>query len=119
MEIDRILAEKKAAMLELQEDIRALERVQRMIGNGVRCQAVLEYNIDLAELRKQRTQKEAMDYIANKHDGVVKVNEAKELLLEAGFIKGDPKYAYGHLFRILREDDEGYESIGNGSFKKR
>ena len=116
MDFNGMLAEKRAALHELQEDISALERVQRMSANGLLDGH--HTNGDLPELRKMLTQKDAMDYIADQNDGIVKVNEVKKLLLQTGFIKGKPKYAYGHLYNILK-NDERYEAMGVGTFRKK
>ena len=114
MDIATMLTEKKTALRELQEDIRALERVQDMSLNGGAEQG----SIDLAALQKRRTQKEALDYIADQNNGRVKINDAKALLIRIGFIKGQPKHAYGHLYNLLANDDR-YDAVGNGVFEKK
>ena len=114
MEIAAMLTEKKTTLRELQEDIRALERVQHMSSNGI----AKEGNVDLMELQKRRTQKEALDYIADCNSGRVVVNDAKAILIRAGFVKGQPKYAYGHLYNMLK-NDERYEAMGVGTFRKK
>ena len=114
MDIATMLTEKKTALRELQEDIRALERVQHMSSNGVAEQG----NVDLMELQKRRTQKEALDYIASCNRGRVVVNDAKAMLIRAGFIKGQPKYAYGHIYNLLANDAR-YDAVGDGVFEKK
>ena len=46
------------------------------------------------------------------------VNDAKAMLIRAGFIKGQPKYAYGHLYNLLANDDR-YDAVGDGVFEKK
>ena len=46
------------------------------------------------------------------------VNDAKAMLIRAGFVKGHPKYAYGHLYNILANDAR-YDAVGNGVFEKK
>ena len=114
MDIAAMLIEKKMELRELQEDIRALERVQHMSSNGVAEQG----NVDLTELQKRRTQKEALDYIADQNNSRVKINDAKAMLIRTGFIKGQPKHAYGHLYNLLANDDK-YDAVGDGVFEKK
>ena len=128
MDFDGMLAEKRVTLHELQEDIRALERVQRMSANGVYVVeaatpspsvpgAATLLPLSLSEVRKMRTQKEALGYIADQNNGLVKVKEAKELLISSGHIKGQPKHAYVHLYNILK-DDPHYVRSGKGEFRK-
>ena len=120
IDIAGMLAEKKAVLRELQEDVRALERVKRMSPNGVQSSLPIESNAStvlLSEMQKKRTQKEAIDYYADQSDGRVKVNDLKQLLIKAGFIKGKHQYAYGHIYAMLKNDDR-YEHLGNGAFQR-
>ena len=118
--LDGMLKEKKSALRELQEDIRALERVKHMSPNGTEGSLPAETNasVSFLEIRQKRTQKEAIDYIANQENGRVKVNVVKDLLIKAGKIKGNPRYAYGHIYNMLKNDDS-YEPLGDGVFSKK
>ena len=105
---------------ELREDIRAIKRVLGMYPNGAVETKALAANVQVSasELRGKRTQMEALDYIAEKHSGRIKVNIAKQLLIGAGLTKGNPKYVYGHIYNMLK-GDERYEPIGDGEFQKK
>ena len=74
--------------------------------------------LDLLVLRKMRNQKEALSYIADQNDGVLRIAEAKQALIKAGLIRGQPKYAYGHIHNMLKNDD-GYDQVDPGVFLKR
>ncbi len=122
-----MLAEKKAEargwesrLGTLQEDIRAIERVLGMYPNGTAETSVPSPTVQVtaSELRNGHTHKEAVDYIADKHGGRVKVGEAKHLLIEAGLVTGNPKYVYGHIYNMLK-NDERYEPVGKGEFQKK
>ena len=126
-DLQTMLAQKRSGLEDLkskigalEEDVHAIERVLRMIPNGAMDSKTLGTTIKVTatELRGVPTQKAALDYISDKQGGRIKVNVAKQLLIEAGFVKGNPKYAYGHIYNMLKAD-ERYESIGEGEFQKK
>ena len=117
-DIPTLLKEKKAAIKALQDEMQILEQAMRMFPNDAQP-ALMDpapSTINMAQLRAQRTQKEALSYIADQNKGYVKVNDAKVLLQKAGFCKGAPKYIYGHLYTLLKDDDR-YEQMGDGIFR--
>ncbi len=118
-DVASLLAKKQAELRELQEDIQALERVNRMFPNGGHdSDAVANtIHINLSELRAKRTHKEAVDYIADLNGGRVKAIVAKDALIRAGLVKGKHQYVYGHIYSMLKNDDR-YEAIGNAEFQK-
>ena len=121
VDVAELLKKKTAAMRELQEDIHALERVQRMSPNGTQRALPIEEavtSISLAELREERTQQDALDFIADRNGGYLKVKEVKKLMIDAGFIHGNPRYAYGHIYALLK-NNERYDQLGKGAFQKK
>ena len=128
-DVRTILAQKRSekATLEtklsnLAEDIGAIERVLSMVPNGTMDSKALSPTVQMttSELRTKRTQKDALDSIADKDGGRIKVGIAKQLLIEAGFVKGNPKNVYGHIYNLLKNDNR-YEPVrkGTGEFRKR
>ena len=118
-DIHTLLKEKKAAVKAIQDEIQILEQAMRMFPNDAQP-ALMDpapSTINMTQLRAQRTQKEALSYIADQSNGYVKANDAKALLRKAGFCKGKPAYIYGHLYALLKGDDR-YEQLGDGIFRK-
>lgn len=71
-------------------------------------------------VRKLRglSQSEAMLRIAEERDGVLRITEAKEILLGAKMIKGNPKHAYGHLVTLVKNSDL-YDKVAPGTWRLR
>ncbi len=102
----------------LRDDIAAVERTLGLYQTDKPVESENQESltrISIRELRRLGTQKKALDYIAGQNDGCIKVSEAKQLLIEAGLIKGQHKYAYGHIYNMLNQD-ERYIKIGEGKF---
>ena len=128
IDVRGLLAQQKARWQELQQDIGALEEDIRALEHTVSVNQRLRpkggdapkmntaTSIDLAQLREQRTQKDALYLIARQNKGRVKVKDAVPLLIKAGKVKGEAKHAYRHLYGIL-VDDERYDPMGGAVFQ--
>jgi hypothetical protein len=64
------------------------------------------------------TQKDALRVIAQEYGGLLKVTEAKRILVTYGLAKGKPRYVRGHLYNLLSESDE-YEHVEPGVYRLR
>jgi hypothetical protein len=77
----------------------------------------------LARLVKGRPQTEALIAIAEANDGILRTAEAKQILMQAGLIHGNPKNASSHLFALLRNQERWskyecwFQRISPGVFK--
>ena len=123
-----LLAQQKARLQEWQQGIRALEEDVRALEHTVSLNQRLRPKrggvptmntatpIDLAQLREQRTQKDALYFIARQNKGHVKVKDAVPLMIQAGKVKGESKHAYRHLYGILA-NDERYTPMGEALFQ--
>jgi hypothetical protein len=62
------------------------------------------------------TQPEALVRIAELGDGIVRTNDAKAIVIEAGLLRGNPKYLNSRLHTILIESDR-FERIAPGTYR--
>ena len=60
---------------------------------------------------------EALNYIAEKNKGRLKVSVAKRLLIESGLAKGNPRHVTPHIYH-LPEDRGRYEKVAPGEFMR-
>ncbi len=69
------------------------------------------------------SQPEALVRIAQGNNGILRTVEAKQILLKAGLITGNPKNAISHMFQLLKDADRfgkigfEFEKIGPGAFQ--
>jgi hypothetical protein len=67
--------------------------------------AVQMDDLDLIKRLKNLTQPEALVEIATQRGGLIRTAEAKDLMIRAGNIKGNPKNAYNHVFQLMKDED--------------
>ncbi|MDQ3044592.1 MAG: hypothetical protein M3R06_05495 [Chloroflexota bacterium] len=78
---------------------------------------------DLVPQLKGSTQPEALIKIAQYYDGTLRTAEAKQILIKARLITGNPKNALSHLYALLRDTDRfkhldgDFEKIDPGVFR--
>ena len=94
--------ELEVALEETRGNIEAVQRALELLrGRYGLSAAETEHKIDIETLRG-KTLSQALIAIAQDNSGLVKVNEAKRVLLEAG-IGGKPKTAYQRITSALLE----------------
>lgn len=97
---------------DIQANIDALERTAKLF----RRTHSLAEPIDSRGL-KGKTQIEALEIIAKKDDGLLRANEAKRLLLEAGLIR-TPKNAASIVYTLIKRSDK-FDWVSKGVYRLR
>lgn len=131
-ELMTLLSQKRAGLHEFEqqmeqalkarrEDIQAIERTIELYQNGRVANSrimvpALTTNIIPSELHGM-TQMGALDHIAEKNEGRIKVSLAKRLLIEAGIAKGNPRYLMSSIYHLL-ENSGKYEKVAPGEFMR-
>ncbi len=99
-----------ARATDIQRNIRALEKAAKLF----RVKHSITEPIDLKEL-KGMTQTNALVAIARKGNGVLRANEAKRILLQAGMIL-TPKNAAAIIYTLIKRSDR-FERVKPGVYK--
>lgn len=113
-EISELIAKLQAKRTELDEKIRAAELTLETYLEDKELSRILS-SIDPRELEGLK-QYEALKKIATLNGGVVRVAEAKRLLLAAGLSKARPQNLVSHIHNLLKESDE-FEWESRGTFR--
>lgn len=85
--------------------------------------AATDVSLELIKRLKGLSQPEALIEIAQYHNGILKTAEAKQILIKAGLVKGNPKNVLSHLYSLLRSPerfqnfDSRLEKVSPGVFR--
>ena len=109
---ERIEAEKQLAQVD--EQVRAVETTLHLLRQNGASQEPEIFKSLVSEL-KGKKQLDAMRLIASKNKGILKVNDAKRLMLEAGLIH-NPKNAASILYTLISRSGE-FEKVEPGEYK--
>lgn len=72
----------------------------------------------MKDLRDIGGQMKALDYMADKNNGHIKVNFAKRLFIEAGLSKAKVENLYSQIYALMN-DSPHYELFEPGEFKRK
>ena len=109
---ERIEAEKQLAQVD--EQVIAVETTLRLLRQNGASQEPEIFKSLVPEL-KGKKQLDAMRLIASKNMGILKVTDAKRLMLEAGLIR-NPKNAASILYTLISRSGE-FEKVEPGEYK--
>lgn len=93
----------------------AIEELRRRYANGKESPEISLPEIPSSDLRGL-THMDALVKIAERNNGLVKVTEAKHLLIAAGLAKGKPKHIGPHIHHLLMDSPQ-FERDGPGTFR--
>jgi len=109
---ERIEAEEQLAQVD--EQVRAVETTLRLLRQNGASQEQEIFKSLLPELQGKK-QLDAMLLIASKNNGILKVNYAKRLMLEAGIIR-NPKNAASILYTLISRSEK-FEKVKPGEYR--
>ena len=116
-EVDTLLSQWKAEIAELQQMVDAIEWARQIFDESFPSKgAVTTLNLDPAVIRHCRTQREALQEIAKRNGGIVRVREAAPLILAAGLSQAKLPSITSTAHNLLNGNDE-WEYVEPGTFR--
>lgn len=114
VDLRRKRAEVESQIIELEEQIEAVETTISLYRKAGKIYEPEAYKSIVPEL-EGRTHLDALQYIASKGDGRLKVTDAKRLMSEAGLLR-NPKTALSMLYTIISRSGK-FERIAPGEYR--